>query len=185
MRAAEEARGWSQAQRLAHWLTAALVAIGIAVAIVMVRLPLSELRTKFWLYQIHKSIGLVVLAIVLARLALRAAEGRPGWSATLSAGRRKLAARGHVVLYALLLIVPTLGYLTAASAPFQVPTLFLGLFAVPHVIAPDPTLYANVRLAHWIAATLLGVLALGHAGIAIAAHRDGDAMLRRMWSGAA
>ncbi len=183
MRAVDQARGWSRAQRLAHWLTAALVATGIAVALVMVRLPLSELRTKFWLYQVHKSIGLIVLAIVLARLALLARAGRPGWSATLSARRRRLAARGHALLYALLLIVPTLGYLTAASAPFQVPTLFLGLFSVPHLIAPDPALYAGVRWAHRIAAALLGVLALGHAGIAVAAHRDGDTMLRRMWSG--
>jgi len=179
------ARGWTRAQRWTHWLTAALVTAAIAVAVVMVRLPLSELRQKFWLYQIHKSIGLIVLAIVLSRLALRATGRRPGWSDTLSALRRRLAAGGHATLYGLLVLVPTLGYLTAASAPFQVPTLFLGVVAVPHVVAPDPTLYALVRPGHVIAATLLGVLALGHAAIAIAAHRRGNPMLRRMWAGTA
>lgn len=181
----EAARGWTRAQRWTHWLTAALVTAAIAVAIVMVRLPLSELRQKFWLYQVHKTIGLMVLAIVLTRLALRASGRRPDWSDTLSAPRRRLAAGGHAALYGLLLVVPAFGYLTAAGAPFQVPTLFLGVVAVPHVVAPDPTLYALARLAHVIAATLLGVLAVGHAVLAIAAHRRGDAMLRRMWAGTA
>jgi cytochrome b561 len=63
----------------------------------------------------------------------------------------------------LLLVVPLLGYLTAAASPNQVPTLFLLLLRVPHAIGPDQTIFDVIRPVHrWLAIALIG-LAIWHA----------------------
>jgi cytochrome b561 len=173
---------WSAAQRLLHWATAVLVIGGFVVAFVMVALPLRELLLKFTLYQVHKSIGLVVLLSVLARLLLRAAHGRPA-PETVPRWQAQAAAVGHGVLYLLLLAVPALGYCVASTAPLRIPTRFLGLIALPDAFGPDPALFAVLRPLHRALAIALVVLAAGHAAMAVYHHLRRRAVLRRMWFG--
>ncbi len=185
MPASPAAQGWTRAQRRLHWWSAALILAGFALAWIMVAVPLTALLAKFLLYQAHKTIGLAVFALILWRLALRARRGRPGWEDDLPPWQARAAAAGHAALYALALAVPVLGYLTAATAPAQVPTLFLLVIPVPHLLPPDPAAYAVLRPVHRAAAILLVVLALGHAAMAVAHHLRGRPTLRRMWRGGA
>ena len=60
-------------------------------------------------YQIHKSLGLLVIALTALRLVWRLWRGRPGWEEELPAWQRRAAEAGHGLLYALLLAVPLLG----------------------------------------------------------------------------
>lgn len=175
--------GWSRPQRRLHWSTAVLVVLGFVVAWVMVALPLSQLLLKFLLYQLHKTIGLLVLGLTLVRLPIRLLRGRPAWEADLPAWQQHAAGRVHLVLYVLLLVVPVLGYLTAATAPAQVPTLFLGVINVPHVVGVDPAAFAWLRPLHRALAILLIVLATGHAAVAVLHHRRGRRVLIGMWRG--
>ncbi len=150
-------------------------------AFVMVALPLRELLLKFTLYQAHKSIGLLVLLTVLARLLLRASRGRPApepgrWQA-------RAASVGHGVLYLLLIAVPALGYFVASTASLRIPTRFLGLIVLPDPIGPDPALFAVLRPLHRALAIALVALAAGHAAMAVYHHMRGRAVLRRMWFG--
>ena len=141
----------ARVRRHLHWWTAAFVAIGFAIAWIMTALPLTELLAKFLLYQVHKTIGLCVAGLAALRLLLAWRVGdRP---------------RGlQAVLYGLLLLVPLLGYLTAAASPVPVPTLFLLLLRVPHAIGPSEEIFAVVRPVHqWLAIGLIGLAAL-HAG---------------------
>lgn len=178
-----ERAGWSLAQRLLHWGSALLVLGTFALGLTMVALPLTRLYEKFMAYQIHKSLGLVVIALTLPRLVLRLVRGRPAWEDRLPAWQRRAAEAGHGLLYLLLLAVPGLGYLSACAAPIQVPTtLFLVVF-VPHVIGPDAALYERLHEAHALAAWALVLLALGHAAMAVQHHRAGWPTLRRMVSG--
>lgn len=177
----EPAAGWSRGQRRLHWWSAALVVLAALVAVAMVRVPLAWLLEKFLLYQLHKTIGLTVAALALARLLLRARRGRPAWPAGLPAAG--LARAGQRALYVLLLAVPVLGYLSADAAPANVPTLFLAVIPLPRLLAPDAALYALLRPAHIAAALLLLGLALGHAAMALRHHRRGLPVLRAMWRG--
>ena len=137
-------------RRHLHWWTAAFVLLGFAIAWIMTALPVRELLLKFLLFQLHKSLGLCVAALALSRLAL-------AWRAgDLPRGSRAW-------LYVLLLVVPALGYLTAAAAPIAVPTLFFLVLRIPHVIAPDQTLYAALRPLHKYLAIGLIALAAWHA----------------------
>lgn len=181
--AAEPPASWSRAQRRLHWGIAALVFTAVPVAVVMVALPFTRLLLKFVLYQAHKTVGLTVMLLASAQLALHWRRGRPPPDPALPRWQRRAAAATHLALFALLLAVPLLGYLSAAAAPIRIPTLFLGVVPVPHVIGPDAALFAVLRRAHLALALLLVVLALGHAAMALHHHRRGRAVLARMLRG--
>jgi cytochrome b561 len=134
-------------RRHLHWWTAALVVTGFAIAWLMTALPATELLVKFLLYQLHKSLGLCVSGLAALRLVLACRAGdRP----------RSVPA----ALYGLLLLVPLLGYLTAAASPTAVPTLFFLLFSVPHAIAPNQAVFDVIRPMHkWLAIGLIGLAA--------------------------
>ena len=68
-------RGDSAAQKWLHWGMALLVAILAAVGLTMTRL--GEGTVTGTLYELHKSIDLIVLALVTARMAVRLARGVP------------------------------------------------------------------------------------------------------------
>ena len=176
---------WSKAQRRLHWWTAALIFAALPLGFLMVAVPLQKLLVKFLLYQLHKTIGITVLLLVAARLWLRAARGRPAWERGLPRAQRRLAAAAHAALYALMIGTPVLGYLTAATAPAQVPTLFFLWINIPHVVGVDARWYQALRPMHLAAAVLLVSLAIGHAGMAVLHHARGRATLVRMWRGGA
>lgn len=172
---------WRPAQRRLHWWTAGLVATGFVIAWIMVAVPLRDLLVKFLLFQLHKTIGLTVFALVVWRLGLRTRHGRPADVDGLSIAERHLAAAGQALLYALLLAVPILGYLTACTAPSGFPTLFLGVIPIPSIIGPNPHLFDLLAPVHRWLAIILIALAVGHALQAIRHHRSGRRLLRRMW----
>jgi cytochrome b561 len=182
-RAAEAVAGWPRGQRRLHWWTAALIAAAFTLAWIMVAVPLEALLAKFVLYQIHKTLGLTALSLVLLRLAWRMRRPRPGWEPWLPAWQRQAAGAMHAALYILAVVVPVLGYLTAATAPAQVPTLFLFIVPVPHLLPVDPGAFAVLRPLHRAAAILLVTLACFHAAAAVHHHLRGRPTLMRMWRG--
>jgi cytochrome b561 len=179
----ETIAAWTRAQRALHWWTAALICFALPLGFLMVAVPLQQLLAKFLLYQLHKSIGISVLMLVAARLLLRLRRGRPQWHPALPLAQQRLAVAVHGSLYALMIATPILGYLTATTAPAQVPTLFWLLINIPHLLSANPGWYAVVRAIHRAAAILLVALAAGHAGAAVLHHLRGRDMLVRMWRG--
>jgi cytochrome b561 len=178
-----EQAGWSRTRRRIHWITALLVAVGFVFGLVMKHAAPDDLLTLFLMFQLHKSIGIAVIALTVWRLMLRALRGRPPWEADLPEWQRRAAASVHIALYALLVVVPVLGYLSAASAPRRVPTLFLLVIPIPHIVEADPGLFAVVSRLHLALAILLVLLACGHAAAAVHNHRLGRATLLAMWRG--
>ncbi len=134
-------------RRHLHWWSAGCVAVGFAIAWIMTNLPFTQLLAKFALYQVHKNFGLIVAGLTAVRLVLAWRAGR--------------APRGSpLVLYGMLLAVPALGYLTAATSPVPVPTLFLMVWSVPHAIGPDSGLFEIAKISHrWLAVALMALAA--------------------------
>ena len=177
-----ETPGWRLAQRRLHWVSAALVLGNAVLAWWMIRLPFRALLEKFLAYQLHKSVGLLVLVLLGWRLALRARWGRPAL-VVVSDWQRRAAAILQALLYGLLGAVPVVGFLAAAAAPGSVPTTFFLLIVLPRPYGPDPVLYARLRLLHLVLALVLLGLAFGHAAAAFLHHRKGRNVLRLMWRG--
>ena len=171
---------WSLAQRRLHAWGAVLVVLTLGLSLAMVALPMSQLLAKFLAYQLHKSFGLLVLILTLARLGFRLGRNAP--ELTELSPRGRLAARsGQALLYGLLLVVPLLGYLTAQAAAGPVPTTLFLVIPVPHMLDPDPALYVWLRPIHQVAAWTLILLAAGHAGLAVRHHSQGVKLLGRIW----
>jgi len=171
---------WSRPQRRLHAWGAVLVVLTLGLSLAMVALPMSQLLAKFLTYQLHKTFGLLVLIITLARLGYRLTRRAPELTG-ISPPMRRAARWGQGVLYALLLLVPLLGYLTAQAAAGPVPTTLFLVIPVPHLLEPNPALYAWLRPTHQIAAWSLIALAAAHAGLALRHHWQGVPMLERIW----
>jgi cytochrome b561 len=180
---ADRASGWSLAQRQLHWWTVVLVAATALLGPVMVALPFEHLLEKFLAYQLHKSFGLLVPLLLAGRLLLRLRRGTPGADMGVPWWQQRAAQAVHRILYALLLVVPALGLLTASSAPGGMPTLLFLVIPVPHPIGPDEAQFMTLRALHVAMALLLLALATGHALMAVAHHRQGRGVLRAMWRG--
>lgn len=172
---------WTRAQRRLHWWTAVLILLAFPLGWLMVGVPLSQLLAKFLLYQLHKTLGILVFALAVVRLLVRVRRGRPRCDSDIPGWQRGTAEAVHVLLYALIFVVPLLGYLTAATAPARIPTLFLGLIPVPHLVGPDPIWFPVLRQVHRNLAVLLVVLASGHALMSVHHHMRGRETLIRMW----
>lgn len=112
-----------------HWLLAGLLIFQIVLGVWMVGLPLG--LQKYQLFQLHKSLGFLILALSLARLGWRLAVPPPPFDASLKPWERSLAHGVHWALYVFMVGTPLLGWATISAAPGPAPTRFFGLFPVP------------------------------------------------------
>ncbi len=103
----------------------------------------------FQAYQLHKSIGLTVLALSLAQLAWRLINPPPPLPAHMPAWERFAAHGAHWALYALMIALPLSGWIYVSAGwshdgPLEVTTRWFGLFVVPHLFGL-PAAGAEVR----------------------------------------
>jgi cytochrome b561 len=171
---------WPLSLRLAHWLSAVLVLIALGLGTTMVQFVHNP-ATRFELTQTHKSIGITILALTVARLCRRGLSRAP--KPEPAARSLLLAAKTtHIALYALLLLMPMSGWLMATTTPVRVPTIVFGLFTLPYPLAPDLAIYGLARATHVALAILLTALIAIHIAAAMLhafIWRDGT--LARMW----
>jgi cytochrome b561 len=149
---------WSAAVIALHWLNAALILGLIALGWAMTHRVFGAARS-FDLYQLHKSLGFLTLALTVLRLAVRAASQAPQPNA---GGEGRLARFVQAAFYVLTLGVIVAGWLVVSASPLPVPTRFFNLFVVANIALPNTGLFASAKLAHQIAAYAIAVLVALH-----------------------
>ena len=161
-----------------HWSSALVILALLAIGWAMLRL--FGAAARFDLYQLHKSLGVLALALFAARMAARAVTKAPP-PFPGPAWEMRAARLTHVTLYALTGVAILAGWLTASSAPLPIPTIVFGLFPWPDIAPRDPNVFAVASMAHaWAAYALAALIAL-HAGAAVKhALWDRDGVMRRM-----
>jgi len=170
-----------------HWVLAAAILFMLWLGLTMTSLDETDPRT-FPLFQLHKSIGLTILTLSVARLAWRLANPVPPLSATMPRWERVSARAVHVLFYVLMIAIPLLGWATVSSAALAVPTTWFGLFEWPHMPFLADLPRAEKRMierplagVHGALALSMLALALLHAAAALKHHfRDRDDVLKRM-----
>lgn len=175
-------RNWHPLIVLLHWGTVLLILSQYGLARLMGD-ETRDLLSRFTLYQWHKSCGLTLAGLVLLRLAARRLLQAPA-PPTMPRWQHVVAVVVQGGLYFCLLVLPATGFLMAAAAPVQIPTLFFGLFSVPHPIGPDQRIYDAMLRAHATLFDIMAALALIHAGAALLHQfvlRDG--LMQRIWFG--
>jgi cytochrome b561 len=166
--------------RALHWIIAALVLIMVPVGIVIANEwggPLQQ-----YLYNLHKSIGAVLLPLVLVRLIWRLTHPPQPLPSDIPAIQQFAAHANHWALYALLIAQPTIGIIATSAYPAPVPVF--GLFELPRVWPEDRALSDRLFAVHRWMGIAIGVLALIHIGAALHHHFvRKDRVLMRMITG--
>jgi cytochrome b561/polyisoprenoid-binding protein YceI len=177
--------GW--VERAFHWSIAALIPTAAVLGLVAYEWPYAtdaQLGVKAALFSWHKTVGVTVFLVALARIAWALSQPRP---APLHPERRLeslAAATVHWLLYGALVAVPLTGWIHHASAVGFAPILWplgQGLPGVPVDVALSQTFSTLHRAALIV---LGGSLALHVAGAIKHEVIDRDATLARMTRGA-
>jgi cytochrome b561 len=154
-----------------HWAGFLLVLNQFLVAAVM--LTIGEGETRDALYQWHKSVGLLVLALVIVRYTWRKITPLPDWAPNLSAGEKRAIHWAERILYACMFVMPISGYVFVAAGDY--PLAFFGLANVPNIVGVNHPLSVAAQWTHALTAAVLGVAILAHWGVVFRhqmVHRD-------------
>ncbi len=175
--------GYGSLTKLLHWLIVILFAFQYVSAAIMIRTPadgtilgLTHATSFNW----HKSIGLMVLLVTIARLVNRRLGALPPWAPTLSEVEKLIIHRAEQLLYLAMLTMPLSGLLYVFAGGYGV-QLF-GLYDLPNPIGVAPFLAALAKWLH-VGGAMLLLLPLGaHLGIVLGHHFGlNDRLIMRMW----
>ncbi len=148
-----------------HWLIATLVLVNLCLGLYMADLPRSD-TSRFMLFQLHKSFGLTVLTLSIARLGWRLVNPIPPLPLGLHPLLRLGAHVSHFFLYFLIIAIPLAGWAMVSSSSLGLPTQYFGLFAWPNIPflanLPPATKAANLDLFKdihsWLAFGAIGLV---------------------------
>lgn len=166
MRLRSDPRRWDAVTRTLHWLVAALILALFALGWLARLAPLTP--GKISLFYWHKSLGLLVLALVLIRLGWRAGNRPPALPAGLAAWEPLVARATHVFLYFLIVLLPLSGWLidSASGIPFQI----FWRVPLPAIVPVSAGIEHLAEVVHLSASWALAVVLVGHIGAALRHH---------------
>lgn len=165
--------------RLLHWLIFAIVMGMLVGGSLLTWLPSGGL--KAFAVAGHKSVGVIVLVMMLVRLLWRSTNPSPQFLGT-NPVLNYLAHTLHIVLYILVILQPLTGILMSQAYGF--PVSVFGAFELPSMIWQSPSLGSFFRQDHGVTAVVLVVAIAIHAAAALKHHfLNGDRTLMRMIRG--
>ncbi|NIJ09496.1 cytochrome b561 [Sphingomonas vulcanisoli] len=169
-----------------HWLIALLILFNLYLGWSMDHWATG--MSKFSIFQLHKSIGITVLALSVLRLLWRLTHKAPPFPATMQAWERTAASVTHWTFYALMIVLPFTGWIVVSASPLNIPTLLFKTVPLPHLgfvhdqpIGTRTAIDHGIGTTHLVLAYIFGALILIHIAAALKhqfIQRDG--VLRRM-----
>ncbi|EZP33460.1 cytochrome b [Pseudomonas sp. RIT288] len=148
--------------RLLHWLMALMI---IAMLFIGAGMVTSVSQRHEWLIHLHKPLGIAILLLVVVRLLVRFSTRQPPLPADLPGWQVMAAKASHVLLYALMLVLPVLGWaMISASGE---PVMLSNTLQLPSILPADAQVFALLRKAHGYLAYLLFLTVLLHLAAAL------------------
>ena len=174
---ANTADAWGAPAKFLHWTVALLILVQIGLGFAAALWRLSPLKLELFVW--HKSTGMLILALMLARLAWRLANRSPVLPRDTPDWERRAAHASHAALYVLAIALPLSGWVinSAAAVPFSV----FWLVPLPSIVAPDEHVEELAKLVHFSLLVALCLVLAVHIGAALRHHliKRND-VLRRM-----
>ena len=165
--------------RVLHWSIAGLVVVMLSLG-----LRLADMQpglSNLWLYSLHKSLGLITLALMLCRVLWHLYSRPP---APLGGGWPARAARvAHWAIYALLIAIPLSGW--AASSATGIDVMLFDRWIIPSIAPVSVAIEERGFALHDILTKLLIAVIFLHMLGALKREMEGDGTLRRMIKGRA
>lgn len=148
--------------RLLHWLMAAAILAMLFIGAGMV----STVSARYpALLALHRPLGIIILALAVIRLGVRAFSPPPPLPADLPSWQKAAAGATHWVLYGLMLALPLVGWAMQSAGDY--PVTLAGHWHLPPLLAPDLPLYARLRALHRLLAYSFFLTILGHLAAAL------------------
>ncbi len=148
--------------RLLHWSMALMI---LAMLFIGTGMIAGEPERYSALVLMHKSVGIAIFTLALLRLLYRLWHPAPPLPADLPGWQRFAAKASQVLLYALMLGLPLVGWAMLSAGDYPV-TLYGGL-QLPPILPANLALYAGLRGLHAMLAWLLFAIFLLHLGAAL------------------
>lgn len=152
---------YSSAAITLHWLLAVLLLFQVGLGEALEHLPKGA--AQFAGYQFHKSVGILILLLSVARLGVRMVKQRP---APVVDGKAQMMLAGavHVLLYAVMIGGPITGWIIVSTAKVRMQTMLFGAVPWPDLPA-GLALHEPAEVLHGLLAPLaLGLIVLHVAG---------------------
>lgn len=162
-----------------HWIIVVLVLAQLALGWWMIEIPKNPPGPRAWWFNVHKSIGLTIGALMLARLGWRLRHRAPPLPASMPSWQKTAAHTSHFLLYACLILQPLWGYLGSSFTRY--PIQYFGV-TLPHWGWDSPALKDVFSALHLGTACLLMAVLAVHVAAALK-HLvvDRDGVFQRMW----
>lgn len=149
-----------------HWIVAILIIAMLVMGYFLENFPQTIHEAA---YNTHKTIGIIILALVILRLGWRWYNVQPGYSATLPLFYKIIVRLAHYAIYVVILLMPLSGWVMSTAAG-HVPH-FLGWFYFPLPgISQDSALAGQMYQLHNTLAIVLIVLVSIHVLAALFHH---------------
>jgi len=180
MRASEPGTDYTRTAVALHWLIAILVIAQFSWGWWMQEIPKQPVGPRVDAFNLHKSVGMTILALMVVRILWRIGH-RPPPLPPMPSWQARAACVTHIVLYAVLVIHPLSGYLGSEFSGYPVKYFGMTLpsWAGKNVALKD--FLSGMHLAtSWVIAT---AVALHVAGALKHAFVDRDGLLARMGIG--
>lgn len=172
---------YSRGAIVLHWALAILIVANLAIGLLHEDMP--DDARRFWMGQ-HFAIGISVLVLTVVRLLWRLTHRTPELISTQARWERALAWAVHRLFYALMIVLPLLGWLTVSAGDGLTVSMF-GLFDVAPLPWPESEAAGEAygEAHELLAFAMIGLIVLHVAG-ALKHHLvDRDATLARMLPG--
>ena len=148
--------------RLLHWLMALMI---LAMLFIGAGMVASVSERHEWLLHIHKPLGIAILLLVIVRLVVRFSTTQPPLPADLPSVQVLAAKLSHYLLYALMLLMPLIGWAMISAAGD--PVMLSSSIQLPSILAANPHTFAFLRKAHSYLAYLFFLTILAHLAAAL------------------
>lgn len=158
-----EPESYSGFAKLLHWLVAVCIIVMVPIGFIMANIGPGDLQNA--LYTIHRSLGVIILALMIPRLAYRLINGAPAPEPTLDPMQRVVSHLVHVALYVFVIAQALIGWV--ATSAFGAPISVFGLFILPPIVGKDIALAEPLFAAHYWIGILVAALVLLHIAAAL------------------
>ena len=160
-----------------HWLVAALVLAQLAWGVWMQTIPKQPVGPRVDAFNLHKSLGMLILGLVMVRLGWRLTH-RPPPLPPMPRWQALGARASHAILYLALIAQPIIGFLGSAASGY--PVRLFGT-TLPPLMARHDALKAELSGAHAAVATVLVATIAVHVAAAMRHALARDGVIERMW----
>ncbi|HTI30635.1 MAG TPA: cytochrome b [Sphingomonas sp.] len=170
---------YSKGAMFFHWTIAALIILNLIIGFFHEGMAPAA---RGFAMSVHKSTGILVIALTLGRIAWRFTHRPPPLPVTVKSWEKGLAHAVHWTLYALMLALPLTGWLMSSAGKRKNVLDFYGLFQVPYlpVAQEEAAAHTYAERHEQLAYIMLALLVLHLAGAAKHYFMDRDRTVHRM-----